>query len=371
MIKTTPLHSRHIALGAKMAEFAGFDMPISYTSLKEEHFAVREQAGLFDVSHMGEFIVKGPQAFDFVQYMTSNDVSKLAVGDAQYSCFPTPEGGIVDDLLVYRLAEDQCAEGEQAFMLVVNGANLAKDWKWLNDHIGDFDTRIVDISDETGLVALQGPAATAILQKLTETKLDDIKYYTFTKGSVAGVDNVIISATGYTGSGGFELYANADAIGTIWDALLEAGKEDGLQPAGLGARDSLRLEMGYCLYGNDLTDNTSPLEAGLAWITKLKTTDFVGKDFLVQQKADGLKRRLVPFTLEGRRVPRHGYAIENEAGDVIGEVSSGTSSPSLGHPIGMGYLPFEMRTPGTEVFVVAGSKRLKATVCKLPFLKIG
>lgn len=368
-MQKTPLNSRHIDLGAKMADFAGFHMPISYTGLKEEHFAVREKAGLFDVSHMGEFIVKGKEAFDFIQYMTSNDVSKLEIGDAQYSCFPNETGGIVDDLLVYRLNEDQCSEGEQAYMLVVNGANLEKDWKWLSDH-NKFDTRLIDISDQTGLVALQGPASAAILSTLTDTDLDAIKYYTFTKGSVAGVDNVIISATGYTGSGGFELYANADDIATIWDALLKNGKEYGLQPAGLGARDTLRLEMGFCLYGNDLSDTTSPLEAGLGWITKLKTTGFLGKDFLVQQKEAGLSRRLCAFTLEGRRVPRHGYVIENADGEVIGEVSSGTSSPSLGYPIGMGYLPFDMRKAGTEVFIVAGKKRLTATVCKLPFLKI-
>lgn len=368
-MQTTPLHSRHIELGAKMADFAGFHMPISYVGLKEEHFAVREKAGLFDVSHMGEFIVKGKEAFDFVQYMTSNDVSKLEIGEAQYSCFPNTEGGIVDDLLVYRLDEDQCAEGEHAYMLVVNGANLEKDWKWLSDH-NKFDTRLINISDQTGLVALQGPAAATILSTLTDTDLSVVKYYTFTKGSVAGVDNVIISATGYTGSGGFELYADANDIATIWDALLENGKEHGLQAAGLGARDTLRLEMGFCLYGNDLLDTTSPLEAGLAWITKLKTTDFLGKDYLVKQKEAGLSRRLVGFTVEGRRVPRHGYAIENAAGEVIGEVSSGTSSPSLGHPVGMGYLPFDMRKTGTEIFIVAGKKRLQANVCKMPFLKI-
>ena len=368
-MQTTPLHNRHIELGAKMADFAGFHMPISYAGLKEEHFAVREKAGLFDVSHMGEFIVKGKEAFDFVQYMTSNDVSKLEIGEAQYSCFPNTKGGIIDDLLVYRLDEDQCSEGEQAYMLVVNGANLEKDWKWLSDH-NKFDTRLINISDKTGLVALQGPAAISILSTLTDTDLSAINYYTFTKGNVAGVDNVIISATGYTGSGGFELYADTKDISAIWDALLKNGKKHGLQPAGLGARDTLRLEMGYCLYGNDLLDTTSPLEAGLAWITKLKNTDFIGKDHLVKQKETGLSRRLVGFTVESRRVPRHGYAIENAAGEVVGEVTSGTSSPSLDHPIGMGYLPFDMRKSGTEIFIVAGKKRLKAIVCKLPFLVI-
>ena len=369
-MKHTPLKSRHEALGARMTEFAGFYMPISYSGIKDEHQAVREKAGIFDVSHMGEFIVRGAQALDFVQHVTSNDASRLAIGDAQYSCFPNLEGGIVDDLLVYRLPEDNCAEGEQAFMLVVNGANEEKDWDWLNQHVSAFDTRLINISEQTGLVAVQGPLAGSILQSLTDTDLSTIPYYKFTKGTFAGVDNVLISATGYTGSGGFELYASADQIGTIWDAVLEVGSEQGLLPAGLGARDTLRLEMGYCLYGNDLTDSTSPLEAGLGWITKLKKGDFLGREFLLQQKEAGLQRRLVGFTLDERRVPRHGYAIENEAGDVIGEVCSGTQSPSLGHPIGMGYIPFSMREPGTQVYIVAGKKRLPATVTRIPFLKI-
>lgn len=352
-----------------MAEFAGFYMPISYSGIKEEHQAVRERAGMFDVSHMGEFIVRGKEALNFVQHVTSNDASKLEIGQAQYSCFPNQEGGIVDDLLVYRLSEDNCSAGEQAFMLVVNGANIDKDWKWVNDQ-NTFDTRLINISDETGLVAIQGPAATAIIQKLTDTKLDEIKYYTFTKGRVAGVGNVIISATGYTGSGGFELYAAAEHIGQIWDAVMEAGKEHGLLPTGLGARDTLRLEMGYCLYGNDLTDTTSPLEAGLGWITKLKKEDFIARDILLAQKEAGLERRLVGFTLDDRRVPRQGYAIENAEGEVIGEVTSGTQSPSLGHPIGMGYVPDAYRQVGTEVYVVAGKKRLTATVTRPPFLKV-
>ncbi len=368
-MKSTPLASRHEALGAKMAEFAGFYMPISYSGIKDEHMAVRENAGIFDVSHMGEFIVRGPEALDFVQYITSNDASKLAIGDAQYSCFPNENGGIVDDLLVYRLPEDNCAEGEQAFMLVVNGANEEKDWDWVVQQ-NRFNTRLINISDQTGLVAVQGPKATAILQRLTDTDLGAIPYYKFTKGIVAGVDNVIISATGYTGSGGFELYADAKQIGVIWDAVMEAGADHGILPAGLGARDTLRLEMGYCLYGNDLTDSTSPLEAGLGWITKLKKGDFIGRDYLLQQKEAGLKRRLIGFTLDERRVPRHGYLIENEAGEVIGEVSSGTQSPSLGHPIGLGYVPFQMRAPGTTIYIIAGKKRLPAQITRIPFLQI-
>ena len=254
-------------------------------------------------------------------------------------------------------------------MLVVNGANLDKDWRWLFEH-NTFDTRLINISDQTGLIAVQGPAAAAILQPLTDVDLSSISYYTFTKGRVAGVDNVIISATGYTGSGGFELYADAEHIGVLWDAVMAAGKDHGLLPAGLGARDTLRLEMGYCLYGNDLTDDTSPLEAGLGWITKMGKGDFLGKDRIVAQKTAGLQRRLVGFTLDERRVPRHGYPIENAAGEVIGEVTSGTQSPSLDLPIGMGYVPTELTDPGTAIFVVAGKKRLLATVCKLPFLAV-
>lgn len=344
-------------------------MPISYTGIKSEHLAVREKAGIFDVSHMGEFIVRGKEALDFVQYVTSNDASKLEIGQAQYSCFPNKGGGIVDDLLVYRLPENNCSEGEKAFMLVVNGANIEKDWRWLSE-LNTFDTRLLNISEQTGLVAVQGPAALAIIQQLTETDLSAIKYYSFTKGTVAGVDNVIISATGYTGSGGFELYAEAGKIATLWDAVLAAGKDHGIAPVGLGARDTLRLEMGYCLYGNDLTDTTSPLEAGLGWITNFKKGDFVGRDILLAQKAAGLRSSLVGFTVDDRRVPRHGYLIENSFGDVIGEVSSGTMSPSLGHPIGMGYVLADYREVGTEIFFQAGKKRIAGKVTKPPFVRV-
>jgi aminomethyltransferase len=368
-MQATPLQSRHEALGARMAEFAGFYMPISYTGIKNEHLAVREKAGMFDVSHMGEFIVRGKEALDFVQYVTSNDASKLEIGQAQYSCFPNKGGGIVDDLLVYRLPEDNCSEGEQAFMLVVNGANIEKDWRWLSE-LNTFDTRLLNISEHTGLIAVQGPAAPAIVQQLTETDLSAIKYYSFTKGTVADVDNVIISATGYTGSGGFELYAEAGKIGVLWDAVLAAGKDHGIVPVGLGARDTLRLEMGYCLYGNDLTDTTSPLEAGLGWITNFKKGDFVGADILLAQKGAGLQSSLVGFTVDDRRVPRHGYLIENSFGDVIGEVSSGTMSPSLGHPIGMGYVPADYRKVGTEIFFQAGKKRIAGKVTKPPFVRV-
>jgi aminomethyltransferase len=344
-MKTTPLTDTHIALGARMAEFAGYNMPISYSGIQEEHHAVRNGAGMFDVSHMGEFIVRGKEALDLVQYVTSNDASRLAVGDAQYSCLPNGKGGIVDDLLVYRLPEDMCAEGEQAFMLVVNASNIEKDWDWISRH-NRFDTRLINISDETGLLAVQGPKATQLLQTLTDVDLASMKYYTFKKGRFAGIDNVLISATGYTGAGGFELYAANEHIVALWNAVMEAGKPYDLKPIGLGARDTLRLEMGYCLYGNDIDDGTSPLEAGLGWITKLQKGDFIDAEVMRNQKAAGLQRKLVGFVLEDRRVPRHGYLIEDMEGNEIGVVSSGTQSPSLGYPVGMGYVPLGVRCGG-------------------------
>lgn len=369
MLKNTPLTAIHGALGAKMAPFAGYNMPISYANIKDEHQAVREKAGMFDVSHMGEFIVRGPQALDLIQHITSNDASKMAIGDAQYSCMPNKQGGIVDDLLIYRLDEDNCAEGEQAFMLVVNASNIEKDWNWitLNNH---FDTRLIDISDQTGLLAVQGPLAKKILQNLTNIDLASMKYYTFTKGTFAGIDNVLVSATGYTGSGGFEIYADQEHLVALWNKIMEAGKADGLLPVGLGARDTLRLEMGFCLYGNDINDETSPLEAGLGWITKLKKEEFISKDWLLKQKEAGVTRKLVGFKALDRRVPRHGYVIENEAGEPIGEVTSGTQSPSLDIPIGMGYVNIDHATPGSIIYFVAGKKRIEAEVCKPPFVSI-
>ncbi|MBK9107050.1 MAG: glycine cleavage system aminomethyltransferase GcvT [Saprospiraceae bacterium] len=368
-MKNTPLTEKHIALSAKMAEFAGYNMPISYSGIKEEHDAVRNRAGIFDVSHMGEFIVKGKQALDLVQKVTSNDVSKLKIGQAQYSCLPNRSGGIVDDLLVYRLSEEMCNEGEQAFMLVVNASNIDKDWNWIHD-ANSFDTRLVNISEQTGLIALQGPKAIDILQKLTDVSLSEIKYYHFEKGRVAGMDNILISATGYTGAGGFELYAENAQIATLWDHIIEAGSEYGLIPAGLGARDTLRLEMGFCLYGNDIDDTTSPLEAGLAWITKLDKADFIGKDWMKAQKQSGLKRKLVGFIVADRRVPRHGYPVLDEQGNEIGVVTSGTSSPSLNIPIGMAYVPIEYAIEGSPIFISVGSKSLAAKVTKLPFYTI-
>lgn len=366
-MKDTPLTSRHIAMNAKMAPFAGYNMPISYAGINEEHQNVRQNVGVFDVSHMGEFIIKGKQALDLVQLVTSNDASKLAIGQVQYSCLPNTQGGIVDDLLVYRLAEDQCAEGEQAFMLVVNASNIEKDWNWINSH-NQFETRMIDISGQTGLIAVQGPQAAKVLGQLTDIPIEALKYYTFTKGTVAGIPNVLVSATGYTGAGGFELYVNTADTGALWDAVFNAGRDFGIQAAGLGARDTLRLEMGYCLYGNDINDQTSPLEAGLGWITKLNKGPFLGSELLQQQKTEGIRRKLIGFTLQERRVPRHGYAIEDNSGNYIGEVTSGTMSPTLGHPIGMGYVDIAHSTPGTALQIVAGGKKLAAQVVKVPFL---
>ncbi len=367
-MKNTPLTEKHIALGAKMAEFAGYYMPISYTSIVEEHLAVRQNVGVFDVSHMGEFIVRGRQALDLVQKVTTNDASRLAIGQAQYSCMPNHNGGIVDDLLVYRLPEDMCAEGEMAFMLVVNAANIEKDWNWLQQE-NTFDARLIDISEETGLIAVQGPRAADILQPLTELDLHGMRYYTFAKGRFAGIDNVLVSATGYTGSGGFEIYARNEDIPAIWDAVFEAGRDHGIKPAGLGARDTLRLEMGYALYGNDIDDTTSPLEAGLGWITKLDKGPFNSREIFLEQKAKGLSRKLVGFVMEERRVPRHDYPILDESGQTIGKVTSGTHSPSLDQPIGMGYVKMPYTSPGTRIFIEFGRKQLPATVTKMPFYK--
>lgn len=370
-MKSTPLTQLHIYLGAKMVDFAGFNMPIQYSSISEEHHCVRNGVGMFDVSHMGEFIVKGKQALDLVQKVTSNDASKLNIGDAQYSCLPNLSGGIVDDLLVYRLTEDMCSDGEQAFMLVVNGSNIDKDWNWIIEN-NNFDANMSNISDRTGLLAVQGPKAVATLQKLTDINLSEVKYYTFTKGTMAGIDNVLISATGYTGSGGFELYVAAENTQALWQAVMEAGQEFEIKPCGLGCRDTLRLEMGFCLYGNDIDDTTSPLEAGLGWITKLKKPAvFNGQDWMTEQKAAGLNRKLVAFTMKERRVPRHGYLIFDTEENEMGVVTSGTQSPTLDAPIGLGYVPLSHSALGTTIMVQAGKKLLEATVCGLPFVKIG
>jgi len=368
-MKSTPLTQVHIDLGAKMAEFAGYNMPIQYTSITEEHEAVRTNVGVFDVSHMGEFIVKGKEALKLVQKITSNDASKIAINQAQYSCMPNMEGGIIDDLLVYRLPEDNCAEGEQAFMLVVNASNMEKDWNWISKH-NTFDAKLTDISDQTGLLAVQGPNAIKALQGLCDIDLSEIGYYTFRKGTFAGVDNVIISATGYTGSGGFELYCESEALPKLWKAIFDNAKDMDIKPVGLGARDTLRLEMAFCLYGNDIDDTTSPLEAGLGWITKLKAADdFNNKDYFIKQKEEGLKRKLVGFVLDSRRVPRHGYKIVNAEGEEIGYVTSGTQSPSLGYPIGLGYVPKELAKIDNTILIQAGRKTIEAKIVKPPFYK--
>lgn len=374
-MKETPLTSRHIELGAKMAEFAGYNMPISYSTISEEHHAVRLALGIFDVSHMGEFIVRGPEATAFLQSATSNDVSKLKPGEIQYSCMPNKKGGIVDDLLVYRLDDvaEMTVAGEESYMLVVNASNEIKDWRWLKRLARGFQVKMQNISSKTGLIAVQGPKAVEALQKLADLPLGDIKYYNFRRGRFAGCNNIIVSATGYTGAGGFEIYGKNKDIAKIWDKVMKAGAKHGIKPCGLGARDTLRLEMGYCLYGNDIDDKSSPLEAGLGWITKLnKGVDFPSIERFRKQKAEGVKRKLVGFLLENeRRVPRHGYVIESKRGAAIGEVTSGTHSPSLDKPIGTGYVKAKYAEVGSKIHIVAGGKKLEAVIVKLPFLNGG
>jgi len=360
-MKNTPFTQKHIALGAKMAEFAGYNMPISYTGINDEHAAVRNNAGVFDVSHMGEFILKGENALDLIQRVTSNDASKLTAGKAQYSCLPNKTGGIVDDLLVY------CLEENNAYMLVVNASNIEKDWTWISQ-FNDNNVEMHDISDKTCLLAIQGPNATKILQPLTEMDIMNLKYYTFTKGKFAGVDNVLVSATGYTGAGGVEIYFEDkdDDATKIWDAIFAAGAAAGIKPIGLGARDTLRLEMGYCLYGNDIDDTTSPLEAGLGWITKF-TKDFTNRDFIEKQKTNGVTRKLVGFEMEEKGIARHDHEIKDFEGNVIGKVTSGTQSPSLGKAIGMGYVGNNQASIGTQIYISIRNTLLKARVVKMPF----
>lgn len=368
-MKTTPITNKHIALGAKMVEYAGYNMPVYYpTGITAEHLAVRNNVGIFDVSHMGEFIIKGKDALELVQRISSNDASKLKSGEAQYSCIPNDKGGIVDDMIVYRLFDDRCNEGEQAFMLVVNASNIDKDWDWISSKNSN-NVDMKNISDRAGLLAIQGPNAVALLQELTDVNLSEIEFYNFTKGVFAGIDNVLISATGYTGAGGFELYVDNNRLDDLWDAIIEKGKSYDLMPVGLGARDTLRLEKGYCLYGNDINDTTSPLEAGLGWITKLKIeANFSSKQLFIDQKANGLERKLVGFVVDDRRVPRHDYELYNEEEVLIGIVTSGTLSPSMEKPIGMGYVEKAYVKAGTKIKVKAGKKLLNAEVVKLPFL---
>jgi aminomethyltransferase len=358
---STPFTHKHIALGAKMAEFAGYNMPISYSGINDEHHAVRTNAGVFDVSHMGEFILKGEHALDLIQRVTTNDASRLTAGKAQYSALTNEEGGIVDDLIVY------CLEENKAYMLVVNASNIEKDWKWISRH-NTRHAEMHNISAKTCLLAIQGPNATRLLQPLTEIDILNQPYYTFTKGKFAGVDNVIVSATGYTGAGGIEIYFEDKdgAADLIWDKIFEIGAPQGLKPIGLGARDTLRLEMGYCLYGNDIDDSTSPLEAGLGWITKF-TKDFTAREILEEQKKDGVERRLVGFEMLEKGIPRHDYEIKDFSGMTIGKVTSGTQSPSLGKAIGMGYVRIVFARIDAKIYIKIRDKLLQAKVIKLPF----
>ena len=360
-MKQTPFTQKHIDLGAKMAPFAGYNMPISYSSINEEHQTVRKAAGVFDVSHMGEFILKGEGAVDLIQRTTTNDVSKLAAGKAQYSCITNNEGGIVDDLLIY------CIEEAKVYMIVVNASNIEKDWNWLQQH-NTAGVEMHNISEETCLLAVQGPNATKIVQALTDMDVLNLKYYTFVKGTFAGIENVLISATGYTGAGGVEIYFEDKdgAADKVWQTLFEAGEQYGLKPIGLAARDTLRLEMGFCLYGNDIDDTTSPLEAGLGWITKF-TKDFTAKDKLQAQKEAGVERKLVGFEMIDRGIPRHGYDICTAEGEKIGYVTSGTQAPSLGKAIGMGYVATPSAAPDSSIFIKVRDKLLAAKVVKMPF----
>jgi len=359
-MKITAFNKIHKQLGAKMVEFAGFEMPIEYSGIKEEHMTVREAVGVFDVSHMGEFWVKGPNALELVQRVTSNDVSKLVVGQAQYSCFPNGKGGIVDDLLVYYYEPEK-------YLLVVNASNIEKDWNWIvSQNTGG--AILENSSDSISQLAVQGPKALATLQKITDIDLSEIKYYTFVTGRIGWINDVIISATGYTGSGGFELYFRNEIAENMWKVIFEAGAEFGIKPIGLAARDTLRLEMGYCLYGNDIDDTTSPIEAGLCWITKFNGHQFVDKDFLLMQKQEGVERKLRGFEMIDRGIPRHDYELSDQDGNIIGRVTSGTMSPVLNKGIGMAYVHKAYSAIGTEVFLNVRGKMLKAKIVKMPFI---
>ena len=370
-MKNTPFTDKHIAMGAKMAAFAGYNMPISYSGINDEHQTVRRVAGVFDVSHMGEFILKGEGALELIQRVTSNDASKLTAGKAQYSCLPNNEGGIVDDLLVY------CIEENNVYMLVVNASNIEKDWNWIQQHNspppgeseGAAPVEMHNISDDTCLLAVQGPNATKILQPLTGMDILNLKYYTFVKGEFAGVKNVLVSATGYTGAGGVEIYFEnkGEAADKIWNVIFEAGTAQGLKPIGLAARDTLRLEMGFCLYGNDIDDTTSPLEAGLGWITKLGKEGFTAKDILQKQKEEGIKRKLVGFEMVDKGIPRHHYEICDKEGKAIGYVTSGTQSLSLNKAIGLGYVNAEHAAIDSPIYIKVRDKLLEAKVAKVPF----
>ena len=360
-MKNIALNDTHVALGAKMVPFAGYNMPIQYEGVTAEHITVREAVGVFDVSHMGEFLVEGENALDLIQKITSNDASKLEIGDAQYSCFPNEDNGIVDDLICYRIKEN-------TYLLVVNASNIEKDWNWVSKYNEGFNANLKDLSEEYSLLAIQGPKAVEAMQSLSSLDLGEIPFYKFKIGDFAGVENVIISATGYTGSGGFEIYCKNEEATQIWDKVFKAGADYGIKPIGLAARDTLRLEMGYCLYGNDIDETTSPIEAGLSWITKF-TKDFVNAEALAREKEHKPERRLIAFELNERGVPRQGYDIVNESRKVIGNVTSGTMSPCLQKGIGMGYVPRELSKSGSKIYIQVRKKAIPATIVKLPFFK--
>ena len=362
-LRKIPLHETHVALGAKIVPFAGYEMPVRYSSDLEEHNTVRTAVGLFDVSHMGEFLVEGPGALPLLQWVTTNDVSKLADGKIQYSCFPNGKGGIVDDLLIYRLATEK-------YFVVVNASNIEKDWAWLTLQNQKFNAQLTNLSDQLCLFALQGPKAIEVIKKLTSTEVADLEYYTFTRSSIGLIQNLLISATGYTGAGGFEIYVPNESAEQVWNALMEAGDEFGIKPIGLGARDTLRLEMGYCLYGNDIDDRSSPIEAGLAWITKFNK-DFIDKDTLLTHKEKGVQRKLIGLEMVDRGIPRAHYPVCNASGAQIGEVTSGTQSPTLSKGIGMAYVQTAFAQVGSNVYIDVRGKLLKAKVVKLPFVSKG
>lgn len=360
-MKKTTLYDKHVELGAKIVPFAGYEMPVSYAGVNQEHETVRTKLGVFDVSHMGEFFVTGPNALDLIQKVCTNDASTLSDGKAQYTCMPNGKGGIVDDLIVYRFDAEK-------YLLVVNASNIEKDWNWINQH-NTFGATLTNASDDYSLLAIQGPKAVEAMQSLTKTDLSAIKFYHFTVDEFAGCTDVIISATGYTGSGGFEIYIKNEDASKVWDAVLEAGKNFGIEPIGLAARDTLRLEMGFCLYGNDIDDTTSPIEAKLGWITKF-TKDFIDADYLAKQKEEGPQRKLVAFELVEKGIPRKDYLIVNEANKTIGKVTSGTMSPSLKKPIGLGYVSTGYDAIDSEIYVQIRNKNIKAKVVKLPFYKV-
>ncbi len=359
-MKNTALTHIHEQLGAKMVPFAGYNMPVSYAGVNVEHETVRKEVGVFDVSHMGEFLLTGPKALELIQKVTSNDASKMVDGQAQYTYLPNETGGIVDDLIVYKLADEK-------YLLVVNASNIDKDWEWISKH-NSMSAEIRNISDDYSLLAIQGPKAIEAMQSLTSEDLSAIKFYHFKVADFAGIEHVIISATGYTGSGGFEIYCKNNEVEQVWNKVFEAGKDYGIKPIGLAARDTLRLEMGFCLYGNDIDETTSPLEAGLSWITKF-SKDFINSENLKKEKEEGIKNKLIGFELKDRGIPRQGYQIADKDGTIIGRVTSGTMAPSLNKGIGMGYVTIENSAPGTEVYIQIRNKPVAATIVKTPFYK--